>query len=87
MQLESFEFCQIDSARIGGVNELLLVYLMAKKFNIKVVPHAGGVALSEMVQHLQFWDYCSVSGSKDGRFIEFVDQQHEHFVSPATVVK
>lgn len=85
MQAEAFEYCQVDSARIGGVNELLIVYLMAKKFNIKVCPHAGGVALSEMVQHLQFWDYTSVSGSKDGKFIEFVDQQHEQFVAPAIV--
>lgn len=85
MQANAFEFCQVDSARIGGVNELLIVYLMAKKFNIKVCPHAGGVALSEMVQHLQFWDYTSVSGTKDDRYIEFVDQQHEHFIDPAIV--
>lgn len=58
---------------------------MAQKFKIKVCPHAGGVALSEMVQHLQFWDYLSVSGTKEGRFIEFVDQQHEHFITPALV--
>lgn len=81
----AFEYCQVDSARIGGVNELLIVYLMARKFNIKVCPHAGGVGLSEMVQHLQFWDYLSVSGTKEGRFIEFVDQQHDQFVNPAVV--
>lgn len=85
MQAHAFEYCQVDSARIGGVNEILLVYLMAKKFNIKVVPHAGGVGLSEMVTHLQFWDYASVSATKEGRFIEFVDQQHDQFVSPAVV--
>lgn len=45
----------------------------------------GGVGLSEMVQHLQFWDYTSVSGDKEGRFIEFVDQQHDQFVTPAIV--
>ncbi|CRK86713.1 CLUMA_CG000546, isoform A [Clunio marinus] len=84
-QANAFEFCQVDSARIGGVNEILLVYLMAKKFNKKVCPHAGGVGLSEMVQHLQFWDYTSVSGSKEGRYIEFVDQQHDQFVNPAIV--
>jgi L-fuconate dehydratase len=85
MQAGAFEYCQVDSARIGGVNELLIVYLMARKFNIKVCPHAGGVGLSEMIQHLQYWDYLSVSGTMEGRFIEFVDQQHEHFVTPATV--
>jgi L-fuconate dehydratase len=85
MQTKAFDYCQVDSARIGGVNELLIVYLMAKKFNIKVCPHAGGVGLSEMVQHLQMWDYVNVSGSKDGKFIEFVDQQHEWFECPAIV--
>lgn len=84
MQAGAFEYCQVDSARIGGVNELLIVYLMAKKFNIKVCPHAGGVGLSEMIQHLQFWDFTSVSGTRDGRYIEFVDQQHG-FVVPAVV--
>jgi L-alanine-DL-glutamate epimerase-like enolase superfamily enzyme len=50
LQTGSIEYCQIDSARIGGVNEILSVYLMAKKFNVKVCPHAGGVGLCEMVQ-------------------------------------
>lgn len=85
MQAKAFDYCQVDSARIGGVNELLIVYLMARKFNIKVCPHAGGVGLSEMIQHLQFWDFIAVSCSKEGKFIEFVDQQHEWFVLPASV--
>lgn len=85
MQAKAFDYCQTDSARIGGVNELILVYLMAKKFGILVCPHAGGVGLSEMVQHLQYWDYTSVSGTKNERYIEYVDQQHEQFVSPAIV--
>lgn len=86
MQADAFEYCQVDSARIGGVNELLMVYLMAKKFNIKICPHAGGVGLSEMIQHLQFWDYVSLSGTKNERFIEYVDQQHDQFVNPANVI-
>ncbi|XP_058838718.1 mitochondrial enolase superfamily member 1-like [Topomyia yanbarensis] len=85
MQAKALQFCQIDSARIGGVNEILSVYLMAKKFNIKVCPHAGGVGLCEMVQHLQMWDYTSVSCTMDERMIEFVDQQHEQFVNPALI--
>lgn len=85
MQANAFEYCQVDSARIGGVNELLIVYLMAKKFGIKVVPHAGGVGLSEMIQHLQFWDFVAVSGESEGKFIEYVDQQHDQFVNPARV--
>lgn len=84
LQAGALEFCQIDSARIGGVNEILSVYLMAHKLGVKVCPHAGGVGLCEMVQHLQFWDF-TVTGTKEGRVIEFVDQQHEHFVEPARV--
>uniref|UniRef100_A0A2M4CVW5 Mitochondrial enolase superfamily member 1 n=1 Tax=Anopheles darlingi TaxID=43151 RepID=A0A2M4CVW5_ANODA len=85
MQAKALEFCQIDSARIGGVNEILSVYLMAKKLNVKVCPHAGGVGLCEMVQHLQMWDFCSVSCTMEGRMIEFVDQQHDQFTHPATI--
>jgi L-fuconate dehydratase len=85
LQAGALDFCQIDSARIGGVNELLAVYLMAKKLNVKVCPHAGGVGLCEMVQHLQMWDYVSLSATKEGRMVEFVDQQHEQFVDPAIV--
>lgn len=87
MQANAFKYCQIDSARIGGVNEILSVYLMAAKLGVKVCPHAGGVGLCEMVRHLQMWDYVSLSGSKEGKWIEFVDQQHEHFVDPAIVEK
>ncbi|XP_014248640.1 mitochondrial enolase superfamily member 1-like [Cimex lectularius] len=86
LQSQAVEFCQIDSARIGGVNEILSVYLMAKKLGVKVCPHAGGVGLCEMVQHLQYWDYICLSGTKDSRWIEFVDQQHEHFKDPALVI-
>ncbi|XP_015588045.1 mitochondrial enolase superfamily member 1 [Cephus cinctus] len=79
LQAKAIQFCQIDSARIGGINEILSVYFMAAKFGVRVCPHAGGVGLCEMVQHLQMWDFISLSGSSDGRVIEYVDQQHEHF--------
>ncbi|XP_043284152.1 mitochondrial enolase superfamily member 1-like isoform X2 [Venturia canescens] len=85
LQKQAIDFCQIDSARIGGVNEILAVYLMAHKFGIPVCPHAGGVGLCEMVQHLQMWDFVCLSGTTENRMIEFVDQQHEHFVCPAVV--
>lgn len=85
LQANALEFCQIDSARIGGINEILSVYLMAHKLGIKVCPHAGGIGLCEMVQHLQMWDYVALSGTKEKRFIEYVDQQHEHFVNPTIV--
>ncbi|XP_072941258.1 mitochondrial enolase superfamily member 1-like [Epargyreus clarus] len=85
LQSGGMQYCQIDSARIGGINEILSVYLMAEKLNVKVCPHAGGVGLCEMVQHLQFWDYASLSGTAQGRLIEYVDQQHEHFCDPCVV--
>ncbi|KAL1116339.1 hypothetical protein AAG570_005834 [Ranatra chinensis] len=85
LQSGGMDFCQIDACRIGGVNELLSIYLMANKFRVKVCPHAGGIGLCEMVQHLQMWDYVSVSRTMDGRSIEYVDQQHEHFKHPVVM--
>nr|CAH7738181.1 unnamed protein product [Callosobruchus chinensis] len=85
LQAEALQFCQIDSARIGGVNEILSVYLMAHKLGVKMCPHAGGVGLCEMVQHLQMWDYVALSGTSEGKYVEYIDQQHEHFVYPSIV--
>ena len=85
MQANAIQFCQIDSCRLGGVNEVLAVILMAEKFGIPVCPHAGGVGLCEHVQHLSLFDYICVSGSLDGRIAEFVDHLHEHFVTPVRV--
>lgn len=85
MQAEAIDFCQIDSCRLGGVNEVIAVYLLAAKFGIPVCPHAGGVGLCEYVQHLQMFDYISVSGSMSNRVIEFADHLHEHFVHPVQV--
>jgi L-fuconate dehydratase len=77
--------CQIDACRVAGVNENIAVLLMAAKFGVPVCPHAGGVGLCEVVQHLSMFDYVAVSGSTDGRWIEYVDHLHEHFVHPAQV--
>ena len=85
MQAGAISFCQIDSCRLGGVNEILSVYLMAKKFGIPVCPHAGGVGLCEYVQHLSIWDYISCSASLENRIIEFVDHLHEHFFDPCVI--
>lgn len=82
MQAGSIDICQIDSCRVGGVNENLAIMLMAAKFGIPVCPHAGGVGLCEYVQHLSMVDYICISGSMDGRMIEFVDHLHEHFEDP-----
>ncbi|HLS42433.1 MAG TPA: L-fuconate dehydratase [Paenalcaligenes sp.] len=76
---------QIDACRLGGVNEVLAVMLMAAKYNLKVCPHAGGVGLCEYVQHLSMIDYLCIAGTKEGRVIEFVDHLHEHFVDPCRI--
>jgi L-fuconate dehydratase len=85
MQADAIYFCQIDSCRLGGVNEVLAVYLMAAKLGVRVCPHAGGVGLCEYVQHLQMIDYVAISGSMEDRVIEYVDHLHEHFVDPVVV--
>jgi L-fuconate dehydratase len=85
LQANAISFCQIDSCRLGGVNEVIAVLLMAAKFGIPVCPHAGGVGLCEYVQHISLFDYIAVSGSLDGRRIEFVDHLHEHFIDPVVI--
>ena len=82
LQANAIGFCQVDAARLGGVNEVLAVLLLAAKFGVPVCPHAGGVGLCEYVQHLSMVDYLRISGSMEDRLIEYVDHLHEHFVAP-----
>ncbi|MGR9215483.1 L-fuconate dehydratase (plasmid) [Rhizobium leguminosarum] len=81
----AIDIVQIDSCRMGGLNEVLAVLLIAAKFDLPVWPHAGGVGLCEYVQHLSMIDYVAVSGTKDGRVIEYVDHLHEHFLDPCLI--
>jgi L-fuconate dehydratase len=85
LQAEAISVCQIDACRLGGVNEVVAVLLLAAKFGVPVCPHAGGVGLCELVQHLSVFDYVCVSGSLDGRMIEYVDHLHEHFLDPVVI--
>ncbi|MFF6883725.1 L-fuconate dehydratase [Streptomyces sp. NPDC012421] len=85
LQVGAVDIVQIDSARVGGVNENLAILLLAAKFGVPVCPHAGGVGLCEMVQHLSMFDYVAVSGTVEDRVIEYVDHLHEHFVDPVRV--
>jgi L-fuconate dehydratase len=85
MQANAIAFCQIDACRLGGVNEVLAVLLLAAKFGIPVCPHAGGVGLCEYVQHLSMFDYLCVSGSMENRIVEYVDHLHEHFLDPVVI--
>lgn len=81
----AIDVVQIDSCRMGGLNEVLAVLLIAAKYNLPVWPHAGGVGLCEYVQHLSMIDYLVVSGTKEGRVIEYVDHLHEHFIEPCDI--
>lgn len=81
----AIDIVQIDACRIGGLNEVLAVQLMAAKYGLPVWPHAGGVGLCEYVQHLSMIDYVAISGEKDSKRIEFVDHLHEHFIDPCVV--
>ncbi len=85
LQSGAMGICQIDSCRVGGVNEILSIMLMAAKFNIPVCPHAGGVGLCEYVQHLSMIDYIVISGSLENRITEYVDHLHEHFKYPVVI--
>jgi L-fuconate dehydratase len=85
LQADAISVCQIDSCRLGGVNEVVAVLLLAAKFGVPICPHAGGVGLCEYVQHLSPFDYIAVSGRLDGRMIEYVDHLHEHFLDPVAV--
>jgi L-fuconate dehydratase len=84
-QTKAISFCQIDSCRLGGVNEVISVLLMAKKFGVPVCPHAGGVGLCEYVQHLSIFDYICVGASLEDRILEYVDHLHEHFRDPVEI--
>ena len=86
LQAGGLQILQIDATRVAGVNENLAILLLAAKFGVPVCPHAGGVGLCEIVQHLSMFDFVALSGSKDDRMIEYVGHLHEHFVTPTVIV-
>ncbi|WP_210592121.1 L-fuconate dehydratase [Streptomyces sp. GESEQ-35] len=85
LQAGAIDVVQIDAARVAGVNENLAILLLAAKFGVPVCPHAGGVGLCELVQHLSMFDYVAVSGTTDDRVIEYVDHLHDHFLDPVVI--
>lgn len=85
LQAGAIDFCQVDAARLGGLNEVLIVLLMAAKFGVPVCPHAGGIGLCEYVQHISIFDYIGVSASLENRMLEYVDHLHEHFIEPVAI--
>ncbi|WP_110658214.1 L-fuconate dehydratase [Salinicola halimionae] len=84
-QADAIDFCQLDAARLGGLNEVIIVLLLAAKYDIPVCPHGGGVGLCEYTQHISMFDFIAVSGSLEGRLLEYVDHLHEHFVDPVQI--
>nr|WP_246429073.1 enolase C-terminal domain-like protein [Pseudoxanthomonas broegbernensis] len=84
-QAGAVDLVQIDAARVGGVNENLAILLLAAKFGVRVFPHAGGVGLCELVQHLAMADFVAISAAKEDRAIEFVDHLHQHFDDPVRI--
>jgi L-fuconate dehydratase len=85
LQAGAIDFLQLDAARVAGVNENLAILLLARKFDVPVCPHAGGVGLCELVCHLSMFDYTSVSATMEDRVIEYVDHLHEHFTAPTVI--
>jgi len=85
LQADALRVLQIDASRVAGVNENIAILLLAAKFGVRVCPHAGGVGLCEVVQHLSMFDFLAVSGTSTDRMIEFVDHLHEHFITPVDV--
>jgi L-fuconate dehydratase len=85
LQADAIDVVQIDACRVAGVNENVAILLLAAKFGKPVCPHAGGVGLCELVQHLSLFDYAAVSGRLDDRMIEYVDHLHEHFIDPVVI--
>jgi len=81
----AIDIAQIDACRVGGVNEVLAILLLAAKYQVPVCPHAGGVGLCEYVQHLAMIDAACIAGTSDGRVVEYVEHLHEHFVDPCVV--
>ncbi|MDH6580419.1 L-fuconate dehydratase [Kitasatospora sp. MAP5-34] len=85
LQAGAVDVLQLDAARVGGVNENLAILLLAAKFGVPVCPHAGGVGLCELVQHLSMFDYVALCGTTENRVIEYVDHLHQHFVDPVVI--
>jgi L-fuconate dehydratase len=85
LQAEAIDVLQLDAARVGGVNENLAILLLAARFGVPVCPHAGGVGLCELVQHLAMFDYVALSGSTEDRMLEYVNHLHEHFLDPVRI--
>jgi L-fuconate dehydratase len=85
LQADAIDVLQLDACRVGGVTENVAILLLAAAYGVPVCPHAGGVGLCEVVQHLAMFDYLAISGSTENRVIEYIDHLHEHFADPVRI--
>jgi L-fuconate dehydratase len=82
---DAIDVVQPDVCRLGGLNEMLAVLLLAAKFGKPVCPHAGGVGLCEYAQHVSMIDFVAVSGRHDEAMTEHAGHLHEHFLDPIVI--
>ena len=86
LQSQAISICQIDSCRMGGVNDVLPIILIAKKFNVPVCPHGGGIGLCNMIVHYAIWDQIKVSSHSDNQLVEYINfLQDDVFINPVQV--
>lgn len=87
LQSGAIGYCQIDATRLGGVNDVLAVVLLAKKFKVPVCPHGGGIGLCNMILHYAIWDQIKVASSSDDQLVEYADfLQDNVFENPIRVM-
>ncbi len=70
---KAIQFCQIDATRLGGVNDVIAVILIAAKYGVPVCPHGGGIGLCNMIQHYAMWDQICVAAHSDTQVVEYLN--------------
>ena len=82
----AIQYCQIDATRLGGVNDVLGIILMAAKYGVPVCPHGGGIGLCNMIQHYAIWDQICVAAHSDTQVVEYLNfLQEDVFRHPIQV--
>ena len=81
----AIDVVQADGCRLAGLSEAMAVLLLAAKYDRPVCPHAGGVGLCEIAQHISMIDFLCFAGSWDERMTEHAAHLHEHFVAPIEI--
>jgi L-fuconate dehydratase len=79
MQAGAVHFVQVDCTRVAGISEFLTVSLMARKFDLPVVPHVGD--MGQIHQHLVLFNHIAMG--HEALFLECIPHLRQYFVSPA----